>query len=116
MVMNLIPSYLHLTLDRSRDWWRDLDIATRLASIASVVVLCGLVFVGVLAASKIEDGIVHRSAAATALYMDSFVERHVQELATSSALSAENREALENLLAPATIGRPIVSFRIWVGD
>ena len=103
-------------LDRGYDWWRDLDIAARLASIASIVMFCGLLFVGVVAAAQIEDGMVHRSAAATALYMDSFVEGHVQELGTGSALLPENREALEKLLAPAAIGRPIVSFRIWVDD
>jgi len=116
MVLSSIPAYLHVMLDRGYDWWRDLDIAARLASIASIVVFCGLLVVGVVAAAQIEDGIVHRSAAATALYMDSFVEGHVQELSSGRALLPENREALEKLLAPAAIGRPIVSFRIWVDD
>jgi signal transduction histidine kinase len=40
----------------------------------------------------------------------------VQELASGTTISMEHREALEKLLAPAAIGRPIVSFRIWRGD
>jgi len=116
MGLNTMHWHLLFMFLRGRGWWSRLDLTARLASAASVLVLCGLIFVGLIAASHIENAIVQRSAGATALYMDSFVEQHVQELATSTTLSAENREALEKLLAPAAIGRPIVSFRIWRGD
>jgi signal transduction histidine kinase len=116
MALSTIHSHLLLTFLRGRGWWSHLDLHAKLTSAASVFVLSGLAFVGIVAASHIEDAIVQRSAATSALYMDSFVGRHVQELAKSATLSAENREALEKLFAPAAIGRPIVSFRIWRGD
>src|SRR5262249_8418386 len=58
----------------------------------------------------------NKAAASTALYMDSFVEPLVQELATRTTLSAESRTALGRLFEPATIGKPVVSFRIWITD
>jgi signal transduction histidine kinase len=105
-----------LALFRCRAWWRSLDFYARLTAAAALLIACGISVIGVLAASHIEDAIVQRSAAGTALYMDSVIERHVQDLAAGNALSIEDREAIEKLLAPAAIGRPVVSFRIWVGD
>ena len=49
---------------------------------------------------------IHRVGAATALYTDSFVAAHIQELATKSTPSEEHREALEKLPSPVSMGRP----------
>lgn len=114
--MGTIHWRLLLVLVRTRRWWSELDLNARLTSAASLFAFCGLIFIAMFAASNIEDAIVQKSASATARYMDSFVVRHVQELAATSTLSAESQVALEKLLAPAAIGRPIVSFRIWRGD
>ena len=97
-------------------WWRGLRIPTKVAGAASALVLASMVYLGVLVTGHVTDGVVQRSAAAAAHYMDSFVEGYAQELATRSALSAESRDALERLLSPAAMGRPIVAFRIWKGD
>jgi hypothetical protein len=70
----------------------------------------------VVVSASVRDNILQQTAAGAALYMDSFVASHVQELATKDGLSAENREALETLLSPASMHRPIVAFRIWKGD
>src|SRR5262245_32288634 len=48
--------------------------------------------------------------------MDSFVEPLLQDLATKASLSPESRTALDSTLAPATIGRPVISFKIWVAN
>jgi signal transduction histidine kinase len=47
--------------------------------------------------------------------MESFVEAHVQELATKDSLSDQKRVVLERLLSPVSIGRPVVGFRVWAG-
>jgi len=97
-------------------WWRGLRIPTKVAAGASVLVLASMVYLGVLVTGHVTEGVVQRSAAAAAHYMDSFVDGYAQELATQSALSAGSRDALERLLSPAAMRRPIVAFRIWKGD
>ncbi len=97
-------------------WWREWDLLRKLAAGASMVVVCGIAFVASVAAKHVREALLQRSAATTALYMDSIVAPHVQDLARTAALSDAKRKALGSLLAPTAIGRPIVGFRIWVGD
>jgi hypothetical protein len=111
----LLQSMLLLAADVP-PWWRRVHIPTKVAAGAAVFVLACSVNLGVLVAGHIRDGVVHRSAAAAAHYMDSFVEGHAQELAIKPALSAESQEALGRLLSPAAMHRPVVAFRIWKDD
>ena len=97
-------------------WWRALRLSCKLAAGASVLVVAGMAHLGVIVTGHVRENVVQQSAAAAALYMDSFVERHVQELSTKPVLSEENRQALERLLSPASMHRPIIAFRIWKGD
>ena len=99
-----------------RSWWEALDLNAKLTSIASGSAFCGLAILAVFATSSIQEAAIQKHAAATARYMDSFVVQEVQELASSNKLSLEKQTALERLLAPAAMGRPIVSFRIWRGN
>jgi signal transduction histidine kinase len=97
-------------------WVRQSRLATKLAIAASICVTIAAMYAGVTLSASVRDNILQHTAAGAALYMDSFVASHVQELATKNGLSAENREALETLLSPASMHRPIVAFRIWKGD
>jgi signal transduction histidine kinase len=97
-------------------WWKSLEPARKLSDIAAVIVLAAMAYVSMFVSNRIEDAMGHRYAAATALYMDNVVSPHVQELAFNRSLSEENRAALEKLLSPASIGRPVISFRIWTGN
>jgi signal transduction histidine kinase len=96
--------------------WRGLEHGHKWSSAIAIVVICAAVYGCSLAAHYIEDLFANKAGASTALYMDSFIEPLVQELASGSSLAPENRSSLERRLAPASIGKPVVSFRIWVGD
>ena len=95
---------------------REMDLSRKLAGFASATVAFGMAIAATIASNYVNGAMAHRYAAATALYMDSFVTPYVQELATKSTLSQVNRELLETLFAPTTIGRPVVGFRIWSDD
>jgi len=116
MAANSLPRLALPILLPIRDWWQNLERARKLTSVVSLVVVCGVIYVCSFVASHIEQAFGHKAAASSALYMDSFVEPLVQELAGKATLSTENREALERLLSPASIGKPVVGFRIWIGD
>jgi len=96
--------------------WNELDLLRKLAGCTSAVFALGMVCAAIFASSYVKEAIVHRFASATALYMDSFITPHLQELANKPQLSDAHRHALETLFAPTAIGRPVVGFRIWVDD
>lgn len=82
-----------------------------LASLA-ILVAAG---VGIAAwlGQQIEDGVIHRTAATTALYLDSFVAPNLQELGGSQSLAPEHVQALSNLLNDTPLGQQIVAFKVW---
>jgi signal transduction histidine kinase len=116
MAANSLPRLALPLLLPLRGWWGGLERARKLTVALSVMVVCGVLYICSFVANHIEQAFGHKAAASTALYMDSFVEPLVQELAVKPSLSAQNREALERLLSPASVGKPVVGFRIWVGD
>ena len=96
--------------------WNSLASDRKLACATIAAVVCGMGLVGLFVAAHIKDNLVHKAAAATALYMDSFVAPLAQELATRATLSAQTQTELGKLLSPASAGRPLIGFRVWVGE
>jgi signal transduction histidine kinase len=105
-----------LNVPQLATWWRGQRLPSKVAVGASGLVVAGMAYLGTVVAGHIKENVLHRHASAAALYMSSFVERHVQEIENKSTLSDENRLALEGLLSPASMHRPVIAFRIWKGD
>jgi signal transduction histidine kinase len=103
---------LHIVL-LAREWWLKLNFSRKLAGVATVAVCCGVAIAGNIATYQVRTAMVRDSAASIALYMDSFIAPHVQELANAPLLSEDSGRALASLLAPTAIGKPVVGFRIW---
>ena len=60
------------------------SLAWQFAIVSSVVLPGGMVDIDAWAAEKIEPSVTFNTAANTALYIDSFVAPHAQELATQA--------------------------------
>lgn len=87
---------------------------TRQFSLASFIILFGGMFiVGVWLAQQIETGVVDRTGAVTALYVDSFIAPRLQDLKNADRLDAENIAFLESLLINTPLGQEIVAFKVW---
>jgi signal transduction histidine kinase len=78
-----------------------------------VILLAGMVGIGAWVANQIETGVIHRTGATTALYVDSFVAPKLQELGQSSDLLPYHVEELSRLLQDTPLGQQIVAFRVW---
>lgn len=65
---------------------------------------------------QIEVGVVHQTAAASALYVENFVVAQLQELGSRRAIDASHVRTLERMLAQAPLGREVVSIKIWGPD
>ncbi|MBI2846063.1 MAG: sensor histidine kinase [Chloroflexi bacterium] len=78
-----------------------------------VTVVVAMVVLGWWVGQQIESGVVHRTAAVTALYVDSFVAPHLVELAQGGEVSAVHFGHLDALLRATPLGRRIVAFKVW---
>jgi signal transduction histidine kinase len=103
-------------LTQFRAWWRRIERPQKFAGAVSIFVVCGVVYICSFLGTYIEEAFGNKAAASTALYMDSFVEPIVQGLGAGSSLPAETRAMVTRLLSPTSIGKPVLAFRIWVGD
>jgi signal transduction histidine kinase len=106
----------HQTWGRLEGWWATLSLAHQFALASSALVLAGLGILGFWVTQKIEDGIEQDVAVRAALYLESFVSPHLQELSSQSKLSEAMEQALDQVLARDAISLRIVEAKIWDRD
>jgi signal transduction histidine kinase len=99
-----------------RECWNKFASERMLAGATVAALVLGMGCLGLYVASHIKDNLVHKAAAATAMYMDSFVAPLAQELASRTTFSAATQAEISKLLSPAAAGRPLIGVRIWVGQ
>jgi signal transduction histidine kinase len=92
--------------------WR-LNLAQQFLLGSLIVLLVAMAGVGAWVARQIEDGVVQRTAATTALYVDSLVAPALQDLATGPELSEQSRGRLRWLFEDTPLGREVLLFRVW---
>lgn len=108
------------THERSR--WKVLrgdgpmPVARRFLLAYGFVVTLATLGIGFWVGEEIENGILDRTAAITALYVHSFLAPDVQSLATQSHLTPAEVEALQRQLSDTEFGKRLVAVRIWSRD
>jgi signal transduction histidine kinase len=95
---------------------RRLTLAQQFFITSLVIVVAGMTGIGFWVANRIETGIVNRTAASTALYVDSLIGRSLQSMATESAPDEDGVDRLDWLLNGTSLGQEIVIFRVWNRD
>jgi signal transduction histidine kinase len=96
--------------------FRKLTLARQYMLVSLLVMLGGMLVIGRWISQQIETAVTNRTAAVTALYVDSYISPHLQELAQEEVPDAVNVNALERLLTETSLGDQIVSFKIWSPD
>ena len=81
-----------------------------------LVVLLASFAVAAWVGIQLENGVLSRTAAVTALYIESFVEPQLTALATSRDLPESSVRALDALLSSTQLGQRVVAFRTWSPD
>ncbi|MFC4452979.1 sensor histidine kinase [Deinococcus sonorensis] len=77
-----------------------------------VLLLCGLL-IGAWVSRSIRDGVVHRTAASAALYVENYVVGSFQGFSRSGGLTAQERRQLNWILTKTPLAQEIVAIRIW---
>lgn len=89
-----------------------LSLAQRFLIWSLLVLVVGMAGIGLWVSHQIEQGIIHRTASTTALYVDSLIADPLQDLATTPTLSAEATAKLDALLGDTPLGRRVTLFRV----
>lgn len=88
-------------------------LAQRFMLTSLIILIAGMTGIGVWVGNEIKNGVIHRTGATTALYVDSFVAPLLQELGNENAPSPQNMQQLSKLLQDTPMGKQIVSFKVW---
>ena len=81
-----------------------------------VVLLLGGLTIGWWVGDQIQRGIISRTASITALYVQSFIEPHVADLASNEWLSDESKTQLDALFSESSFSEKIVALKVWRPD
>ena len=92
---------------------RQSTLAQRFMLASLIILIAGMAGIGIWVGNQIKNGVIHRTGATTALYVDSFVTPLLQEFGTTGFLSQEHHEQLSKLLQDTPMGQQIVTFRVW---
>jgi signal transduction histidine kinase len=96
--------------------FRHVTLSHQFLLVSFLILLTGMLVIGLWVGRQIEVGVITRTAAVTALYVDSFVAPHLQSLGRSGQLDEAHRQELDSLLTGTPLGQRIVSFKIWAPD
>jgi signal transduction histidine kinase len=96
-----------------RNLFKRATLAQRFMLASLIILIAGMAGIGVWIGNEIRNGVIHRTGATTALYVDSFVAPILQELGSSRSLSPQHQEQLNKLLQDTPMGQQIVTFRVW---
>ncbi len=90
-----------------------LSLARKFGLASLVILILGLIGIGIWIQREIEAGVIRGTAGTTALYVESFVEPQLGELAQGRPITPEHLQALANLLHDTPLGKQIVAFKLW---
>jgi signal transduction histidine kinase len=96
-----------------RQWLGQLDLSARFMLASLLTLLVGMAAVGVWVSHQIEEGVVQRTAATTALYVGSLIAQPLQDLSPDGTLPTASVDRLDWLLEDTPLGQEVREFRVW---
>lgn len=98
---------------RARNWIEERSVAQRFMLGSLVILALGMAIIGIWVSRQIEDGIIHRTATTTALYVDSLISPSARSLVSGDDLMAAESDRLDWLFADTPLGQQVIAFQIW---
>lgn len=103
-------------LTRPARVWSGLSLAWQFVIAGGIGLLAVMLVVGLWVTSQIRDGVLHNSAATTALYVDSVIAPLLPDMRKSQELDDTVKRALDETLGQGALGKRLVSFKLWRRD
>lgn len=80
------------------------------------ILVIGAYIIGSYVSGEIKERVMQRTSAITALYVDSFISPHLQELSANHDISPAHLRHLDELIGNTSLGQEIVAFKVWHVD
>jgi len=93
-----------------------LTLAQRFMIICLIILVAGALVLGQFVVGEIRAKVIDSTSATTAMYVDSFISEHLQELGDGPTLSAEHVAVLDNLTASSPFQDRIAAVKVWTLD
>ena len=90
-----------------------LSLAQRFLLGSLIILVAGMAGVGAWVSQQIVNSVIHRTASATALYVDSLIAPSLQDLSGGDTLSPAAVDRLDWLFAETPLGQQIAVFQVW---
>ncbi|MBI4494056.1 MAG: sensor histidine kinase [Chloroflexi bacterium] len=103
-----VPAEAGVTLRQGR-----LSLAAQFLLASLIIMLASMLVIGTWVGQQIESGVVNRTAAIMALFVESVIEPYVEPLASQPRLEEAQVGPLDQLLAQTPLGERIVAFKVW---
>jgi signal transduction histidine kinase len=110
--VHAIPN-ISIDLEPEGFHWLRHNLARQFILVAFGVLLVGMFTLGTWVTRRIETGVAETSAASAALYINSLLAPHLQDLASRDALSVTSIEALNRAIENIVAKMDIASVKIW---
>ncbi|HEY0606424.1 MAG TPA: sensor histidine kinase [Herpetosiphonaceae bacterium] len=98
---------------RGRMFTTRLSLAHRFMLTSLLTLAVGMSGIGWWVGQQIEDGVAQRTAATTALYVDSLIAPQLEDLEPNQPLTPDHRANLSRLLQDTPLGQQIVVLKVW---
>ncbi len=92
------------------------SLASRFLLVAFAVMVIGMLALGTLVSWQIEKSVAEIKAASTALYVNTVLAPHLQEIAPDDALSDQTIDALQHALGRPDLQALVASVKVWNKD
>jgi len=93
-----------------------LSLARQFLIVSFIILFGGMLFLGAWVGQQIEIGVIHRTAAVTALYVDSLVSHHLQDLIETGTMDNSHSAEIDALFLSTPLGERVVAFKVWGAD
>lgn len=90
-----------------------LSLARQYLLVSFLILFCGMLIIGAWVGRQIEIGVTRRTAAVTALYVDSLISHHLQYLMDTDVPHDSPKAEIDTLLTTTPLGQRIVAFKVW---
>ncbi|HEY4136575.1 MAG TPA: ATP-binding protein [Alphaproteobacteria bacterium] len=96
--------------------WQRLTLARKFTLVAVAISLVSVIFLGSWVSRTLEESIIERAGAASAVYTGHFLAPHLQELAFDDELSTASIAALDRINESVGINMRLHAMKVWLQD
>ncbi|MBM6582459.1 hypothetical protein ILT44_19835 [Microvirga sp. BT689] len=107
---------LALTREFTKTGWTRHGLARQFVLVAAAALLIAMFILGKWVAQKVENGVAEFAGASAAVYINTFIAPHLQELAYRDTLSKASIEALNGAMGKAAVQIHVTAIKVWKQD